>query len=717
MEQTKDFKIQLTPNVELNKEFPIPTYDEWKAMVETELEGISFDKKLLTTTYEDIVLQPLYTKKDWNEKNEFPGFYRFMRDNKVDGYLNCPWLICQELNYGDAQEFNNALKYDLERGQNTISIKLDLATMKGFDADYANTDDVGEGGLSISGMNSLSRALKGIEVEKYPIYVDAGFSALPFLIIFLSYLKKNNISPKSVKGGITADPFNYFTQFGELPVSIDFIFKKMKLTTEYVIKNNLNLRTIGVSGLQYHNAGASAVQELAFVVATLVEYVNQLQNSGLNIKDFHNKIKLSFGVGPFFFIEIAKLRAARILFSNIMKAFGIDENAIDIFIHTDTSSFNQTIYDPYVNTLRATTETFSAILGGADSINVKSFDAPYGLPDEFSRRLARNTQLILMEECNLNLFIDPAGGSYFVEKLTEEIAQKSWAIFQEIEKQGGMLETLKNEYPQNLIEQTYRKREQDLFKRKSVLVGTNMFANTKEQKLQFKSVDKKELQKKRAEYLQKFRLSCEQEKDLSILEKLNNLINSDDETTIDTGVEAILEGATLGEVTRAIRATTESSVKIKKLAIKRLAKPFEKIRERIESIAEKKGEKPKILLATMGSMKQFKARADFSREFFEVAGFNVEYPNGFVAPSDLMKAVEEAKPIAVVICSTDENYPDLVEPIVQGIKSMNKNILVILAGYPKDYVELFKQQGIDDFIYLGVDAYKFFLSLLEKIGE
>ncbi|MBN1638521.1 MAG: acyl-CoA mutase large subunit family protein [Ignavibacteriales bacterium] len=710
-------EIKLKKEFELNKDFPIPSYEDWKSTVEAELDGIPFDKKLLTATYEDIFLQPLYTKKDFSENNEFPGFYRFMRNTKVDGYLNSSWLISQELPYGDAQEFNDALKYDLERGLNAINIKLDLATIKGFDADYAKTDYVGEGGLSISGMNSLSRSLKDIDVEKYPIYVNAGFSALPFMIIFLSYLKKNNISYQLLKGGITADPFNYMLQFGKLPVSLDFAFKKMKLTTEYVIKNNVNFRTIGVSGLNYHDAGASAVQELAFVLATVVEYVNQLQERGSNIKDFHNKTKLSLGVGPFFFMEIAKLRAARILFSNLMKAYGIDEQDIDIFIHANTSSFNQTIYDPYVNTLRGTTETFSAILGGADSINVNNFDKPFGLPDEFSRRLARNTQLILKEECNLNKFIDAAGGSFYIEKLTEEIAKKSWEIFQEIEKQGGMLEALRNEYPQKLIEQTNAKRNQDLFKRKSVLVGTNMFANNKEDKLQFKHADKIKLQKKRAEYLQKFRLSAKKEKDLSILEKLNSLLNSDDAKTVDTGVDAILEGATLGEITRAIRATTEESIEIKKLESKRLAEPFENIRKSVEIITERKNIKPKILLATMGSIKQFKVRADFSREFFEIAGFNVEYPNGFNSTEDLIASVKKSNPAAVVICSTDDTYPDLVPSISKGIKSLNSKIVLILAGYPKEHIENFKKEGIDDFIYMGVDAHKFFVSLLEKIGE
>ncbi|MBN2572844.1 MAG: acyl-CoA mutase large subunit family protein [Ignavibacteriales bacterium] len=717
MDQPKESEIQLKANIEINKEFVPQTYEEWKAMVDAELEGVPFDKKLLTATYENIMLRPLYTKNDYNDKNEFPGFYHFSRSNKVDGYLNNSWLISQELLYGDADEFNSALKYDIERGLSAINIKLDLATIKGFDADYSNVEDVGEGGLSISGMNSLSRALKDVNLTKYPIFISTGFSALPIMIIFLSYLKKNNIDFKYVKGSIEADPINYLVKFGELPVSLDFAFKKMKLTTEYVIKNNLNLRTIGVSSLQYHNAGASAVQELAFAMSTMVEYISQLQEHGLTPKDTHNKIKLSFGVGPFFFMEIAKLRAARILFSNIMREYGINENEIDIFIHADTSSFNQTIYDPYANTLRATTETFSAILGGVDSLNVNNFDKPFGLPDELSRRLARNTQLIFKEECNLNKLIDPAGGSFYIEKLTEEVAQKSWEIFQEIEKQGGILESLKNNYPQKLIEQTNEKRNQDLFKRKSVLVGTNMFANTKETKLEFKRIDKIGLQKKRAEYLQKFRVSAAQEKDLSILDKLNTLLNSDDTRTIDTGIDAILEGATLGEITRAIRATTHESIKINKLENKRLAEPFEKIREKTEEITKKTGSKPKIFLATMGSMKQYKGRADFSREFFEVAGFEVIYPNGFIATSDMLKEVEKHSPVAVVICSTDDNYPDLVEPIVTGIKSLKNKIVVLLAGYPKDYIEIFKKEGIDDFIFLGVDTHKFFLSLLEKIGE
>ena len=381
-----------------------------------------------------------------------------------------------------------------------------------------------------------------------------------------------------------------------------------------------------------------------------------------------------------------------------------------MFIHAKTALYNQTYFDPYVNMLRTTTEAFSAVVGGVDSIHTNPFNESFSLPDTFSRRIARNTQIILNEESNLSKLIDPAGGSYFIEKLTDDLLKEAWKLFKEIENKGGIVEALKSGFVQSIISEVTSNKNKDIAKRKSVVVGVNMYANTKEEKIKPIVLNKEEFKKKRAEYLQKYRIEGDNKKNSDILEKLQILSDSNNDI-IEIGIDAALEGATIGEISQSARANRGEEVLINKLIKFRTGELFESLRDACENYKTKTGAKPKIFLATMGPVKQFKGRADFSRGFFEAGGFDVEYPNGFATTDEAVTAVINSKANAVVICSTDETYPELVPGITKGIKDAAKNISVILAGYPKEQIEAHKQSGVDDFIFLGCDAY----SILKKI--
>ncbi|MBU1099385.1 MAG: acyl-CoA mutase large subunit family protein [Bacteroidetes bacterium] len=710
--------MKLEENFDLEKDFAPPSIEEWRIKVETDLKGMPVDK-LKTKTYEGIDLQPIYTKADIQDiphLKDIPGRGTNVRGNKPEGYSVNSWEVSQELPFGLAEDFNQALTEDLKRGQTSVNLKLDDATLLGLDADYADKDKVGNKGVSISAINSMSKALENVDVTTTPVNIEGGFSSLPIFMIYQAFLKKNNIDADTAVGSITADPLGYLAEYGEIPVSTEYTFNKMKYVTEWSKKNCKQLKTIGVSGLPYHNAGASAVQELAFVISTAVEYINQLTGRGLSAEEVAKNMRFTFGVGPFYFMEVAKLRAAKILWSKITEEYGVSEDYRKMFIHARTSSYNQTVYDPYVNMLRTTTEAFSAIVGGVDSLHTNQFDERFGTPDTFSRRISRNTQIILNEESHLHSQIDPAGGSFFVEKLTSEVAEAAWKLFQEVESKGGMLKALEEGFPQTEIEKTAELRKKDLAKRKSVLVGTNMYANMKEEKLASKFPDTEAIYNKRSEYLQKFRVAGEDAKHKSILEKLQDLVDAKSVDMITTGAEAILEGATIGEISKSCRANESTPFRINPVRIHKLADPFEDLRDRSTAFEKKNGSKPKIFLATMGPVKQHKGRADFSRGFFEVGGMEVIYPAGFDTTGEAVKAAVESGAKAVCICSSDETYPDLVSPIVKGVKENNSDAQVILAGYPKDQVEAHKSAGVDDFIFLGADALQILTDLLNKIG-
>jgi methylmalonyl-CoA mutase len=712
-------EVKLDVNLDLKKDFPVPSFEEWKQQVEKDLKGESFDKKLITKTYEEINLQPLFTSndiKDLPQINNFPGFENYLRGNSASGFNGRDWEIAQEYNQALPEDLNEVLQSDLKRGLNSINIILDNPTKLGIDADQSKAGEVGKDGLSISGVRKMQVLFKDIDLTNQPINISCGFSALPITLLFTAYANEIRTSLMNIKGSITSDPFEYLLTKGDLPISLNQIFDEMKLATELMIKSNSAIKTIGVCGLPFNNSGVSAVQELAFTLASAVEYMNEMIYRGLKVDDVAKRIKFTFGVGSFYFMEIAKLRAARMLWSKILEAYGVAEENRKMFIHCRTTEFNQTYFDPYVNMLRTTTEAFSAIVGGADSMHTNPFDESFNPADDLSRRIARNTQIILKEESHLDQVIDPAGGSYFVEKLTDDIATSTWKLFQTIEEKGGMLKAIQSGFVQDETDKVAEAKKKDFAKRKSVLVGTNMYANPKEEMMDVKKQDLDVIYKKRVEYIQKYRITGEDKKHKSILNKLQKIADTKSYDLVDDAVEAFLEGASLGEISRSIRASAEKGIAVKPLTQFRLAEMFEELRIASENFNKKTGSKPKVFLATMGPLKQFKARADFSRAFFEVGGFEIIYPNGFASTDEAVTAAIESNAQVVVICSTDGTYPVLVPPIVKGIKEKSKNIKVILAGYPKDQIEEHKKSGVDDFIYLGADAYLVLSTLLKKLG-
>lgn len=713
-------EVKLGDKPDLKKEFAIPSFEDWKKQVEKDLKGESFDKKLTTKTYEEIILQPMYTSqdiKDIPQTNNYPGFEHFLRGSNFSGYSGREWEIAQEYNQALPEDMNEVLKYDLERGLNSINIVLDNPTKLGLDADQSTSGEVGNGGLSISGVRKMQVLFKDIDLTNQPININGGFSALPITLLFKAYADETRTSLMNIKGSITSDPYEYLLTKGELPISVKQIFDEIKLSTELMIKSNSPVKTIGVSGMAFNNSGASAVQELAFTLATAVEYLQEMIDRGLKVDDVAKRIKFTFGIGSFYFMEIAKLRAVRMLWSKILETYGVKDENRKIFIHGKTSEINQTYFDPYVNMLRTTTEAFSAIVGGVDSIHTNPFDESFNESSSFSRRIARNTQIILKEESHLNQVIDPAGGSFFVEKLTDDIAQTAWKLFQSVEEQGGMLKAVQSGFVQNEISKTADAKKKDAAKRKSILVGINMYANPKEEMMETKRPDYNAIYKKRVEYIQKYRVTGNNVKHTGILEMLQRIADTNSYDMIDNAVDAYLEGASLGEISRSIRSSDDAGIKVTPFKQFRIAEMFEELRIASENYKKKTGSKPKVFLATMGPFKQFKARADFSRAFFEVGGFEIVYPNGFDKTDEAVKSAIDSKAQAVVICSTDDTYPELVPAIVKGIKEKSKDVAVILAGYPKDQIEEHKKSGVDDFIYLGADAHQILNNLIKKISQ
>jgi methylmalonyl-CoA mutase len=388
----------------------------------------------------------------------------------------------------------------------------------------------------------------------------------------------------------------------------------------------------------------------------------------------------------------------------VVKAFGGSDEAQKITIHARTAAWNKTVRDPYVNMLRVTTEAFAGAVGGANSLHTAPFDEPLGQADEFSRRIARNTQIILQNEAHLTRVLDPAGGSWYVEKLTDELARATWALFQAVEEQGGMSAALQAGFPQAEAAKTAAARAKNFASRKDILVGTNKYANIQEASPESSAPQLAQLHQTRAKAIAAYRTELDNEQSTTVLNLLSKVMKADDAAVLDAAIEAALAGATLGELARTLRTNDETQTTIAPLTPYRAAEPFEALRDFAENYEAQHGHPPQVFLANIGPIPKHKPRADFSTDFFRVGGFEVLSNNGFETPQAAAEAALESGAPVVVICGTDDIYPEVVPPLTQAVKASNPDIAVILAGYPADQLEAHKAAGVDEFIHVRADV-------------
>jgi methylmalonyl-CoA mutase len=705
-------------DVGLFAEFSGVTYKQWRDAAEQTLKGAPFEKKLVTKTYEGIDLQPIYWQEDietLSHTASFPGKIPYLRHRDILGYLLEPWRVSQELVDATPALLNQAARNDLERGQTELNVLLDQAALAGMDADAAKTQQVGKGGVSISSSEDMAKMLEDIAIDKAPIYLQAGAVALPALALLISVTKDRKIPLDKLSGCVGMDPLAVLADKGALPYSLQGAYDMMAALPLWAKKNVPALQTIVVQTHPYHNGGGNSVQELAYAMATAVEYVSEMLSRGISIDEITPRIRFSFSVGSKFFMEVAKLRAARLLWTQIVQAFGGQEEAQKMHMHVCTSLWTKTVYDPYVNMLRTTTEAFSGIMGGANSIHVGAFDQVIRPPDEFSRRIARNIQIILEKESKLGVPIDQSGGSWYIEKLTDEVAKKAWSVFQELEAKGGMSKALKEGIPQAQIAKVAAERKTNIGHRRDIFVGTNMYPNLGETPLPPRAVDHEAVQEEQSEQLARFRALRDEKKLKAALGMLAAAKKTAGEELVAAAIAAAQAGATLGDIAEKLRDDAVTP-KIQAIPCERGAEIFEALRKAAEQYQTKTGSRPKVFLANMGPIPQHKARADFSTGFFETGGFEVIKNDGFPTVEDAAKAALESKASLVVICSTDDTYPELVPPLAKRIKEASPNVTIILAGYPVDHVDAFKQAGVDDFIHMRANCYEMLRKLQEKKG-
>lgn len=675
---------------ELNEfnEFPVPTYEEWKEAAIKSLKGADFNKRLLTETYEGITLQPMYQRKDIENLDtaSFPGEYPYLRSTTVLDYVQKPWDVAQEIQLFDPKSFNEVSKKQLTVGQTALNIRIDNQQMKNKE------HEVTFSGTSMLDYEDVKTAFNGIDLENVPLYVNAPLFPMAYHMMIVEVMKEQGQDSSKLTGSIAYDPIATLATNGSLKVNLKKSLDWMAEQTKWAIEHTPNVQTILVSGHHYKNGGGNAIDELTYTFATAVYYIRELQSRGLSIDDIAPRIRFEFSIGSKVFIEISKLRAARAIWANIISAFGGNETSQKIHIHARTARFTKTVYDPYVNMLRGTVEAFSAIIGGVESLHVSPFDEEIREYDEFAERIARNTQLILNEESHLSKVADPAGGSWFIESLTFAFAENVWKAFQDVEKNGTIIDALESNVVQAKLNETKEKQIANIKKRKDVFVGTNMYPNLQEEAI---SSNDEEHQKLRDAYWSGKELkACSTE--ISSVESLE---------------AALKDGVSIPSI---IDTFTPEQLTVTPIEEFRGAELFEELRRNADRYMEKNGNRPVVYLATLGALKVHKPRADFAKAFFETGGFAINYGQGSETAEEAAKKAIDAKAKIVVISSTDEYYEKLAADTARLIKEQATDVTIVLAGKPTEELQQsLKSAGVEHMIYAGCNTYDL-LALLQK---
>lgn len=683
-------------------EFPPTTEQAWRATAEEALDGAPFDKKLITKTAEGVDLQPIYARAStpppaWQARP--PGFAPFVRGADPLGAREQTWLICQEPAGATLAECNRTLLEDLNHGQNAVFLRLDPATRLGL-------EPAGVGGVPLATLADVRSLLGKADLSAVPVYVPAGLAALPVASLLATYVRAEYGRTDVLRGAILADPIGEWLRQGQLPGGLDSAAEQMAALIKWARPNAPQLRTVGVDAGLWGDAGANGVQELAFGLATGVDYLRRLSALGVTVDEVASSAVFSWSLGSHFFLEIAKLRAARLLWSRAVAAAGGSEAAQRLVSHGRVTGWNKTVLDAHNNLLRATTEAFAGVVGGCQSLEIAPFDALRGETTELSRRLARNLHVILAEECQLGRVVDPAGGSYYVETVTRQLAEKAWALFQEIEKRGGMAAAIAAGYPQELVAKTAADRIAAVEGRRDGVIGTNLHPNLKEKLPEIAPAKPIKLPRRT------------KHASAADLNRLNPALVTNTAGLFEALGDAFASGATIAEIKSRLCSKTELN-EIKAVTPRRRAEPFEALRRRAEAHLAKTGSRPKVFLATMGPRKQHAARAEFSTGFFAAGGFEVVPNKGFETPEAAATAALASGAPVVVLCSTDDTYPALVPPLAGALKAAGaKAPFVVLAGMPAtpELQQQFKSAGVDEFIHLRANCAKLLAEIQNRLG-
>jgi len=697
----------LDPEFTLRDDFPPAGYDEWRALAEADLGGASFGQKLVTHTYEGIDVQPVYSRRDRPgdaDPDGFPGLPPFVRGARPLGAVRTGWDLRPEHAHPDPAVTNLAILDDLQGGATSLLLRLDVAARNGLDPDDpAAAELAGRDGLMAYHADDFAAVLANVHLDRVGVTLEAGAAFLPAAAALVALWRRRGVTPEQARGAFNADPLAVLARDGQLPMSPAATLVLMADLAAWTAKNYPHVTAVRVGTAPYHHAGATAAQDIGFGMCTAVEYLRAMTRAGLDVDSAARQILFSISLGTHHFLAIAKLRAARRLWARVVEACGGSPAAGAMRVHARVSKRVLTLRDPYVNLLRNTVACFAAGIGGAEAITSVPFDSVAGPPDALSRRIARNTVLVLQEEAHLHRVIDPPGGSWYLDWLTDQVADKAWGIFQEVERGGGMLRAFQTGWVAKQIDSAFAPRARNLARRKEGITGVSEFPNVGEAPVVRPAPDRIAL---RAAAVARLASARRDSPALTALPWAGQ--------RVATAIDAAEKGASIGQLAEALGFHTEPTV-IPPLAPHPFAEPFEELRAASDSWQAARGKRPRVFLASMGPVTHHTARATYAKNFFEAGGFEVIGNDGFRDADAATKAFSESGASVVVICSSDKLYPEVVPQLTPKLKASGARS-VVLAGNPGANEAAWRAAGVDRFIFIKCDVLAALREMLREEG-
>jgi len=674
-----------------------PTLKDWEEQASRELKGKASSSIHWKTT-EGIEIKPLYTAEDLEKlgyKETLSGFSPFTRGPRSTMYAGRPWTIRQYAGFSTAEESNAFYRKNLAAGQKGLSVAFDLATHRGYDSDHERVvGDVGKAGVAIDSVEDMKILFDQIPLDQMSVSMTMNGAVLPILAAYVVAAEEQGVKQEQLSGTIQNDILKEFmvrnTYIYPPAASMRIVGDIIEHTSAHMPRYN----SVSISGYHIQEAGATAVQELAFTIANGLEYVRTALNRGMTIDSFAPRLSFFFGIGMNFYMEIAKLRAARFLWANLIKQFNPKkEQSAMLRTHCQTSGWSLTEQDPFNNIVRTTVEALAATLGGTQSLHTNAFDEALGLPTETSARIARNTQLILQEEAGIPHVVDPFGGSYFMESLTSSLIEEATKLLDEIENLGGMTKAVESGIPKQRIEAAAARRQALIDQGEEVIVGANKYQVENADPVEVREIDNSAVRKAQIRRLQKIKKSRDSNKVDSALNAISNAAESGEGNLLELSIKAMRLRATVGEVSNAMeKIWGRYNAPIHSISgVYAKAFPDQneiaQVRDEINDFAKKAGRRPRIMVAKMGQDGHDRGAKVIATAFADL-GFDVDIAPLFQTPEEVVKQAIENDVHVIGISSQAAGHKTLIDLLMKVLKKENSEDIVVVAGGvipPQDY--------------------------------
>ncbi|MBF0372954.1 MAG: methylmalonyl-CoA mutase [Alphaproteobacteria bacterium] len=677
-------------------DFPNKTLEDWRALATKDLKGENPDR-LDWVTPEGIVVKPLYTAADLEAIGAIglPGFPPFLRGPRATMYAQRPWTIRQYAGFSTAEDSNAFYRANLAAGQMGLSVAFDLATHRGYDSDHPRVvGDVGKAGVAIDSVEDMKILFDGIPLDKMSVSMTMNGAVLPVLAGYIVAAEEQGVPQSALSGTIQNDILKEFMVRNTYIYPPEPSMRVVADIIEHTSKHMPKFNSISISGYHMQEAGATAVQELAFTLADGLEYVRYALARGQKIDEFAPRLSFFFAIGMNFFMEIAKLRAARLLWAKLIQPFE-PKNPMSMALrtHCQTSGVSLTEKDAYNNVVRTTIEAMAAVLGGTQSLHTNALDEAIALPTPFSARIARNTQLIIAEETGIPHVVDPLGGSYYVEALTASLAEEAWTLIQEVEELGGMTKAVESGMPKLRIEEAAARRQARIDRGEEVVVGVNKYQPKEDTRIEILDVDNDRVREQQIARLKTIRASRDSAACQAALDALTQAAKSGQGNLLELAVQATRARATVGEISDALEAVyTRHRAQIRSISgvyggVYAGDEGFEKIRKDVEGFATAEGRRPRMLVVKMGQDGHDRGAKVIATAFADI-GFDVDVGPLFQTPAEAARQAVENDVHLVGVSSQAAGHKTLVPQLIEELKRQGADdILVVCGGVipPQDY--------------------------------